>query len=525
MPAVVIGAGHHGLVAGIELAAAGCEVVVLEASSKPGGGVRTDELTLPGFRHDTCSGFFPLTAASPAFRALELEVPWINAPIPMVHVLDGAEEIVLHRDVELTANSLDGCAPGAGQAWRDLVGALWPNRQALVHAVLAPLPALRAWATVLSGFRAQALELGPLAVASSAALGRGLFGDERAAAWLAASGGHADLSPFASGSGAFALGLNFLAHASGWPFPRRGAGALTDALVRRLESGGGAVRCGAPVAEIAVAGGRVSGVRLADGERIEASGVIATTSPASLLALLAPGCLPGRLERRLHRWRYGLGTLKLDYALAAPVPWRAPHARAAAVVHVGGPLEEITASLEQASNGHLPDRPALVVGQQSLHDPTRAPHGQQTLYVYARVPQRATVGDDEIAAPVERQLERFAPGFRELVRGRCIRTPNMIEAENPSMRGGDLASGSCEPDQQLIFRPAPSLCRGRSPLPGLYVAGAWVHPGPGVHGVSGRAAANALLADMRLHRRLLRRARSTTRRSSAKRPRESTPTR
>lgn len=511
MPAVVIGSGHHGLVAGIGLAAAGCEVVVVEAASRPGGGVRTDELTLPGFRHDTCSGFFPLTAASPVFRGLDLDVRWIDAAIPMVHVLDGGEEIVLHRDLESTANSLDDCVPASGRAWRELIDALWPHRQALVQAVLAPLPGMRAWATVLSGLRARALDLAPLAVASSATLGRGLFGDDRAAAWLAASGAHADLSPLASGSGVFALGLNFLAHAVGWPFPARGAGALTDALVQRLESLGGAVRCGAPVAEIAVARGRVSGVRLADGERLEASGVIATTSPASLLELLAPGCLPGRLERRLRRWRYGLGTLKLDYALAAPVPWRAPHARAAAVVHVGGPLEEITASLDQASNGRLPDRPALVVGQQSLHDPSRSPRGQHTLYVYARVPQHVTGGDGDIAAPVERQLERFAPGFRELVRGRSIRTPEMLEAENPSMRGGDLASGSCEPDQQLIFRPAPSLCRGRSPLPGLYIAGAWVHPGPGVHGVSGHAAANALLADLRLHRRLLRRARLTKR--------------
>jgi phytoene dehydrogenase-like protein len=360
---------------------------------------------------------------------------------------------------------------------------------------------------VLSGFRGQAVELAPLALASSASMGRELFGDERAAAWLAASGAHADLSPLAAGSGAFALGLNFLGHAVGWPFPRGGAGALTDALVHRLESLGGAVRCGAQAAEITVTGGRVSGVRLSDGEMIEAAGVIATTSPASLLALLPPGSLPGRLERRLRGWRYGLGTLKLDYALAAAMPWRTPQARGAAVVHVGGPLAEIIASLEQASAGRMPDRPALVVGQQSLHDASRAPQGRHTLYVYARVPQRIDLVKDEIAAPVERQLERFAPGFRDLVLARSVRTPATIEAENPSMRGGDLASGSCEPDQQLVFRPALSLCRGRSPLPGLYVAGAWVHPGPGVHGISGRAAADALVADLRPPRRLLKRAR------------------
>jgi phytoene dehydrogenase-like protein len=506
--AVVIGAGHQGLVAAIGLAAAGCEVLVLEATDEPGGAVRTAELTLPGFRHDTCSGFFPLTAASPAFRELELEVPWIDPAVPMVHVLDGGEEIVLHRDVDQTAQSLETCSPGAGPAWQRLIAALWPHRERLIAAALAPLPAVAAWTALLARLRAQAIELAPLALASSAGLGRGLFADDRAAAWLAASGAHADLSPFAAGSGVFALGLNFLGHAVGWPVPRRGAGTLTDALVGRLEALGGEVRCGTLARAIEVAGGRVCGVRLSDGESIATSGVIATTSPAVLLELLPPDTLPGRVERRLRRWRYGLGTLKLDYALSAPLPWRSPHARTAAVVHVGGPLEEIAASLEQALVHRLPERPSLVVGQQSLHDDSRAPPGAHTLYVYTRVPQRLQLDDDGVAAPVERQLERFAPGFRELVLGRSVRSPERIEAENASMRGGDLASGSCEPDQQLVFRPAPALCRGRTPLPGLYVAGAWVHPGPGVNGVSGRGAAQALVADLHGLRRLFRRAKS-----------------
>jgi phytoene dehydrogenase-like protein len=307
----------------------------------------------------------------------------------------------------------------------------------------------------------------------------------------------------------FSLGLNFLGHAVGWPFPRRGAGTLTHALVRRLEALGGEIRCGAPARGIETAGGRVCGVQVSDGESITTSRVIATTSPAVLLGLLPPDTLPGRLERRLRRWRYGLGTLKLDYALSAPVPWCSPHARRSGVVHVGGPLEEIAASLEQALLRRLPERPTLVVGQHSVHDGSRAPPGAQTLYVYARVPQRLDLDDDTMAGPVEQQLERFAPGFRELVLGRSIRSPKRIEAENASMRGGDLASGSCEPDQQLVFRPAPALCRGRSPLPGLYVAGAWVHPGPGVHGISGRAAAQALLADLSVARRMFRRTRAS----------------
>jgi phytoene dehydrogenase-like protein len=505
----VIGAGHQGLVAAIALAAAGCEVVVLEAAAEPGGGVRTAELTLPGFRHDTCSGFFPLTAASPAFRELELDVPWVNPPVAMAHALEGGEEVALRRDLEQTCHSLERCAPGAGRAWRELIGTLWPHRELLTRVGLAPLPALRPLAKLLARLRAQALELAPLALSSSARLGRELFGDERAAAWLAASGAHADLSPLQAGSGAFALGLNFLAHAVGWPFPRGGAGTLVAALVARLRGLGGELRCGTAAGEITVAAGRVCGVRLAHGDWVPASAVVATPSPACLLALLPTGRLPGRVERRLRDWRYGLGTLKLDYALSGPVPWRSPDARAAAVVHLGGPLEEITASLDQALAGRLPERPALVVGQQSRHDRTRVPGHGETLYVYARVPQRLELDAGELVAPVERQLERFAPGFRERVLARSVRSSQQIEAENPSMHGGDLASGSCEPDQQLVFRPAPELCRGRTPLQGLYVAGAWIHPGPGVNGVSGAAAARALLADLRPRQRFLKRLRLT----------------
>jgi phytoene dehydrogenase-like protein len=492
----VVGGGHHGLVAAIRLVAAGCEVAVLEAGDHIGGGVHSEESTLPGFRHDSCSGFFPLTAASPVFRALELDLGWVNPPTAMAHVLGPeGQAIALHRDTDATVASLDACAPGAGRGWRALMDRLWPHREALISAVLSPLPALRPLARLLLGLRADVVKLAPTALVSSARLGRRLFGDDRAAAWLAGSGSHADLSPLAAGSGAFSLGLQFLGHMVGWPFPRGGAGALTEALVSRLSAYGGELRCGARVEQIELRGGRVAGVRLSGGEVLFTDGVIATVSPAPLLELLPGNALPGRVERRLRRWKYGLGTLKLDYALSGPVPWLSAEARRAAVVHVGGALEEIVASLDQASAGRMPERPALVVGQQSLHDQSRAPEGQHTLYVYARVPSSLREGEGVAAA--EQQLERFAPGFGALVLGRSIGAPAKLEAQNESMRGGDLASGSCRPDQQLIFRPTPALCRGRTPIPGLLVAGAWVHPGPGVHGVSGHTAAGALLRQLR----------------------------
>jgi phytoene dehydrogenase-like protein len=497
----VIGAGHHGLMAAIRLAEAGHEVLVLEAAPSPGGAIRSAEVTLSGFVHDTCSGFFPLTAASPAFRALGLEVDWVDPPVAMVHVLDAeGGEIALHRDIRATCASLDAAAPGAGRGWRDLMLTLWPHREALIRAGLARLPAVRPGVALLGRLRLRALELAPLVLASSASLGRSLFGDDRAAAWLAGSGAHADLSPLAAGSGAFSLGLNFLGHVVGWPFPHGGAGRLTDAMVARVHDHGGELRYGTEITRIETSRQRVAAVQTRSGERIAVDAVICSASPGPLAAMLPAGAVPGRVERRLHAWRYGLGTVKLDYALSAPVPWAGERARQAGVVHVGGTLAEIVAALEQAGSGRVPDQPSLVVGQQSVHDRSRAPGDSHTLYAYARVPQRPGLSEDEMAGRVEERIERFAPGFRQLVLARSVRSPAAIEAENPSLRGGDLASGSCELDQQFVFRPAPELCRCRTPLRGLYVAGAWVHPGPGVHGVSGYAAADAVLADSRWRR-------------------------
>jgi phytoene dehydrogenase-like protein len=212
--------------------------------------------------------------------------------------------------------------------------------------------------------------------------------------------------------------------------------------------------------------------------------------------MLPPGALPARLARRLQEWRYGLGTLKIDYALGGPVPWGAAPARAAGVVHIGGSLDELALAHRQAAAGRMPDRPTLVVGQQSLHDPTRAPGGRHTLYTYARVPQQPGLEEDVLAERVEARIEQFAPGFRELVLDRAVRTPAALERENPNLGGGDLAAGSLALRQQLVFRPSPRMFRYRTPVRGLYVAGASVHPGPGVHGASGRGAADALLSDL-----------------------------
>lgn len=494
----MVGAGHNGLVCAIRLAEAGMDVTVLETSDAPGGGVRSREDTLPGFVHDTCSGFYPLTVASPAMRDLPLErlgLEWIDPPIPMAHPFPDGSAIALHRDVEATAASIDAAAPGAGAAWRDQLQLLRPHRDALFRTVLSPFPPIAPAFALGLRLRRRALELARRAVGSAAGLGLELFGNDRAAAWLAGSAAHSDLSPGAAVGGALALGLGVLGNLVGWPFPRGGAQRLTDALVARLRELGGEVVCNTPVERVEVRRGRAVGVRTGNGEDIAAEVVVAAVSAGVVARLVPEGVLPDVVERRLRKWRYGLGTFKLDLALDGPVPWEAADARRAAVVHVAGELDSLFRAADEARAGAVPTEPVLVVGQHTLHDPTRAPEGRHTLYVYTHVPQRPPLEDDEIAARVEKRIEAFAPGFRRLIIGRSVRRPAALERENPSLVGGDLGGGSYELDQQLLFRPSIELVRGRTPLRGMYVAGASVHPGGGVHGVSGAAAARAVVAD------------------------------
>jgi phytoene dehydrogenase-like protein len=267
--------------------------------------------------------------------------------------------------------------------------------------------------------------------------------------------------------------------------------------VERLAAEGGSVRCEAHVERILTQRGRVRGVALRGGEQVPADAVISTVSAKPFIAMLGDGVLPDRLTRRLRRWRYGTAAFKLDFELSAPVPWTAEAARRAAVVHVAGELDELARSAEQSQRGETPDAPALVVGQQSLFDPTRAPEGRHTLYTYAHVPSGLPDGPETVIERMEAQLERFAPGFRDVVLARLPRTPAESEAQNPSIVGGDLAGGSYELDQLLVFRPAPELSRYRVPVRGLYLAGASVHPGGAVHGMTGLGAARALLSDRR----------------------------
>lgn len=494
----VIGAGHNGLVTAIHLAAHGLDVTVLDHAPHPGGASSSTEATLPGFVHDRCAAFVPMTAASPAMRELQLEregVEWVDPPTVLAHPFEDGSAIALHRDVAATVDSLGP----AGAGWEATMRRMLPLATPLVESVLSPLPPVAPGLRLASALRGDLVEWTRRMLGSVEALGFDLFdGDRRATAWLSGSAQHSGLPPSTTVSGAFGFLLQLLGHSHGWPFPRGGMGELAAALVRRAEREGATIRCSATVVGVNVRRGRVTGVRLADGEQVPADAVVSTVSAAVLARLLPADALPGALQRRLERWRYGTGAFKLDYALAGPVPWAAPEPRGAAVVHVAGALDELTAAAQVAHRGQVPERPALVVGQQSLLDDSRAPAGKHTLYVYAHVPSRYEQRDEQVAELIERQLERFAPGFGSLVLARAMRSPEQAERENPSLVGGDIGGGSYELDQQLVFRPSPALARYRAPLCGLYVAGASTHPGGAVHGMSGRGAARALLQDRRL---------------------------
>jgi phytoene dehydrogenase-like protein len=498
----VIGAGSTGLVCAIHLARAGLDVTMLEHAPRPGGASSSVECTLPGFIHDHCAGFNPMTVASPAMRELDLEAEglrWVNPDAVMAHPFADGAAIALHRSLEATVDSLETVQAGAGRAWRELIDQYRPLAQPLVESILSRLPPAGPPLALVARLRRDALLLARRMTGSIEAFGLDVFaGALRPTAWMAGSAQHSGLPPSTAGSGAFGFLLQLLGHTHGWPFPAGGQGEVSRALLSIAEREGVEVRCRAHVARVLVRNGRTAGVILEDGEEIPARDVVSTISARPLAALLPDEALPHRLMRRLQIWRYGTAAFKLDYALRTPVPWTAEPARAAAVVHVAGELRDLAAAAEAGSRGDVPERPALVVGQHTLYDSTRAPDGQHTLYCYGHVPARYERSDEEIADLIEAQLERFAPGFSQTVLARAVRGPEQTEAENPSLVGGDLGGGSMELDQQLIFRPAPELCRHRTPLRGLYVTGASVHPGGSVQGMGGRSAARSLLADRRL---------------------------
>jgi phytoene dehydrogenase-like protein len=501
--AVVIGAGHNGLVAANLLGDAGWRVLVLEAAAAPGGAVRSAEITAPGYQSDLCSAFYPLGAASPVLRDLELDrygLRWRHAPLVLAHVLPDDRCVTLSRDVDETAASVAEFAPSDAEAWRDDVARWYRLREPLLAAVLRPFPPVRAVTRLLGRLgTAEAVRFARFGV-----LGVRRYGEERftgvgARVLLAGNALHTDLAPEQAGSAVFGWLLAMLGQDVGFPVPEGGAQRLSDALVARLTERGGQVVCDTRVTGVLVHDGRATGVRTADGEQVAASRAVLADVPAPTLfgQLVDPRQLPTRLLADLRRFQWDDATLKVDWALSGRIPWTAQQAGRAGTVHVGGDLDGLTGYAADLARQRVPTEPFLVLGQMTTADPSRSPAGTESVWAYTHLPRgRAwTPADiDQVVERMEQTVERHAPGFAGLVVGRHRQSPADLERENPSLVGGAINNGTAAIHQQLFFRPVPGLGRADTPVDRLYLASASAHPGGGVHGACGANAARAALA-------------------------------
>jgi phytoene dehydrogenase-like protein len=496
---VVIGSGPNGLVAAGLLARQGLRVLVLEANPRrPGGAVDSAELTIPGFIHDVGAGFFPFARRSPAFAELGLEqlgVQWLRAPFDSCHpALDGSYAC-LSGELELGARHF-GCARD-GARWAEFMRWYGRVERKLLPALLGPWPTLGP----LFG-----LGLGDLAHLfavfrrSGAGLANQLFESEAARRVLPGLALHADFAPHDAFSASLGVILGGLGVTTGYLIPRGGARGVTNALLGLLERHGGELRLGARVTRIVTRAGRAVAVQVAGGEEIPAGRAIMAdvAAPTLLLELLPRAQVPWWVARKMRRFPHGFGTFKVDWALDGPVPWMVEAARSSAVVHVGESLKDLARFVREVRQGMLPERPYLVVGQQSLFDPSRAPAERHTLYAYTHVPTRLNWSElrERFADRIEARIAELAPGFRGLVLGRHVGTPPELEAANANLLAGDHLGGSAHLGQQFFWRPVFPYFRYRMPVRGLYLCSSYAHPGGGVHGMCGYNAARRLLGEL-----------------------------
>jgi phytoene dehydrogenase-like protein len=465
--AVVVGAGPNGLAAAVELARNGRSVLLLEANERIGGGTSSMELTLPGFVHDFGSAIHPLGAGSPFFRTLPLEehgLEWVHPPAPLAHPLDGGRAAVLERSIEETGYTLGGDAA----AYRRLMEPFVRDWEKIIPALLGP-PRPTRHVFALGRFGLQALR-------SARDLATGAFREEPARALFAGNAAHSFLPLEQSPSAAFGLMLGLLGHAVGWPFPKGGSQKIADALASYLRSLGGEISPGTRVDSI--------------DELPPARAYVFNVTPRQLLNI-AGDRLPAGYRSALKRYRYGPGVFKLDLALDGPVPWEAEECARAGTVHLGGRLEEIAAGERAVGRGQHPERPFVLLAQQSLFDPTRAPEGKHTVWAYCHVPNGSWY---DMTERIEAQIERFAPGFRDRIIARNALAPADLERLNPNLVGGDINGGLLDL-QQFVARPVASPTPYRTPAEGVYICSSSTPPSGGVHGMCGYHAARAVLAD------------------------------
>jgi phytoene dehydrogenase-like protein len=464
--AIVVGAGPNGLAAAITLARAGRSVRLYEAASTIGGGTRTAELTLPGFRHDVCSTILPLTIASPFFRTIDFAahgVEIVHPDAPVAHPLDGGRAAVLERSVSATAEGLGGAD---GRAWERLFGPLVRDAEALGGEVLRPVLHLPRHPVTMARFA-------PAALRSTRGLARGRFEGEAARAMFAGISAHSMIDLDRPLSASFGLVLATYAHAVGWPMIRGGAEGVARALGAELEAAGGEIVTGHRVASL--------------GDLPPARAVLLDVTPRQLVAIGGDWLQP-RMRRIAERFRYGSGVFKVDWALDGPVPWAAEGSHRAATLHLGGTLDEIASAEADVTGGRHPDRPYVLFVQYAPWDTSRAPSGKTTAWAYCHVPANSTV---DMTERIEAQVERFAPGFRDRILARATKGPAAMEAYDENYVGGDI-NGGIQDIRQLVFRPWPTLQPYRVGER-LYLCSSSTPPGGGVHGMSGMLAARAAL--------------------------------
>lgn len=501
--AVVIGAGHHGLVAAAMLADAGWDVLVLEAQPEPGGAVRSAELT-PGYITDLFSSYYPMTVASPAIAALRLEdhgLRWSHAPAVVGHPRGGGDDDppIIYRDPARTAAEFARREPADGENWWRVVK-LWERIKApLLDAMLAPFPPVRPLLRLLAELgTSEAIRVARLLVQPANTMASELFAGEAPRVLLLGNAMHADAPPDAPISGAMGFLMTMLAQDCGWPVPVGGSGQLTAALVSRARSAGARIECNENVSRIEVRGGRAVAVTTAEGRTVRARRAVVAdvTAPRLFCDMLPADALPPKVRRDLEHFAWDPPVVKVNYALREPVPWRAQRLRGVGTVHLGADGDGLVRWMADLNTKTVPEHPFMLLGQTTTADPTRSPAGTESVWAYTHLPRN--VADDSsaerLAGSVDRVIEEHAPGFGAAVIDRFVQRPSDLEASDANLHLGALNGGTAQLQQMLIFRPAAGMGRAETPVEGLYLGSASATPGGSVHGACGRNAANAALA-------------------------------
>lgn len=467
LKACVVGSGPNGLSAAIVLAQAGLQVEVLEAQQTAGGAVRSMELTLPGFVHDFGSAVYPLGAGSPFFSMLRLHehgLEWVHSPAPLAHPLDDGTAVVLERDLNVAVGALGS----DGHAWRSMLEPLVSHWSEFAPEVLRPMLRIPKHPWLLAQFGMNAF-LSAQAVAKR-------FKNERTRALFAGLAAHSFLSLDEPLSSAFGILMAAPAHAVGWPVARGGSQSITNALCAYLAGLGGKV----------ITSTRVESLDSLSGYAL----ILCDVTPRQLVTI-AGRQLSDTYKHQLKKFRYGPGVFKVDYALSAPIPWKAPECARAATVHLGGTFEEIAEAENAVRNGHHPERPFVLLAQPSLFDSSRAPAGKHTAWAYCHVPSGSTF---DMLPRLEDQIERFAPGFRGVVLAHHVSSPATLEKMDANLLGGDISGGVIDL-RQMLFRPTPKLYA--TSAPNIFLCSSSTPPGGGVHGMCGYHAAKTALARLR----------------------------